>query len=225
MNVNNSTIDSATLIPDVRSTLWNFNITNNEFLGGFIKPNGTALSKRAYIIGNDFQFPVGGDPATTLYLPIDDTNFNVTGETVSYYNFANDNPSRPVAYNVMSKDNTPWRYNFPPADITVGTVVAQTNFEIIVVDEDSLNPPLFNLGNWCLKPYIANGQVFASLQVGSLILDSTIADGGQQISFEHFINITGVALPRVNLNQWSETGNAEPSGYSCKFSLYPQRNI
>ena len=159
-----------------------------------------------------------------MYLPIDSANFVVTGQTASYYRVNGTNPARPIAYNVLSKNNTPWRYNYPEADLTVGTVVAQTDFEIINIHEDSVQPPTFYLGNWCLKPYIADGQLFAALEVGSLVLDYSPAQGGTQFSFEHFVTI-GTGSPRIRYNQWSETGFAEPSGYSVKFSLYPQANI
>jgi hypothetical protein len=224
MNINNSTIDSCTMIPDDRTGVWNFNITNNEFLGGFIIPNGSALSKRAYITGNDFQFPVGGDPATTLYLPIDDSTFTVTGETVAYYDPSSGNTAHPIAYNVLSKNNTPWRYNYPNTDLTVGTVVAQTDFEIISVYESGGSSiGAFRLGNWCLKPAMVNGQQFASIQATGLV--SGNGTGGQSVSFNHLIDTTTYTLPDINIEQWSENASGNAEGFSCKFSLYPQRNI
>jgi len=89
--------DGVEILPTASLGLWDFDIRDNQFFGGYIKPNGTSLATKAYIIGNDFQFPASESPGSFLYVPIDDTNFNVTGETLA---------GDPIAYNVRVADNT-----------------------------------------------------------------------------------------------------------------------
>jgi hypothetical protein len=214
MDITDCTI-SGDLVPTDNGGSYDFLIKDNLFEGGYIKPNGNALSTRAYILNNDFQFPAAENPATFLYVPIDGFNFLVTGETytASSVNF-------PVAYNVRVADNTPaWGLGSTP---TVGTKVLQTVRHRQDITPISTAPGAFVIkpGENMLAPYIADGMVYASM-------DATIMyQNSSNLSVTPANVVTFNAIRSDYEVLYSTTGAAaDIGGVSATLDLYPQRGL
>lgn len=199
------------LIPTASLGLWDFDIRDNQFFGGYIKPNGTSLATKAYIIGNDFQFPSSESPASFLYVPIDGTNFNVTGETLS---------GNPIAYNVKVADNTPAQETQGAALPTVGTRLLQT-----VIKGHYPGPQaggdLIVGSETMLLPYAADDLWYNQCLVTQGVLDIALESGE--------LRVASKVTVRPGLEYQVEVGinTATPSnleGYSYLLDLYPQRN-
>lgn len=208
-------IVSGDLVPTDNGGSYDFLIKDNSFEGGYIKPNGNALSTRAYILNNDFQFPSSENPVSFLYVPIDGFNFLVTGETftASAVNF-------PVAYNVRVADNTPaWGLGDTP---TVGTKVLQTVRHRQDITPISTAPGAFVIkpGVNMLAPYIADGMVYASMDATIMYQNSS----NLSVTPANVVTFNAVRSDYEVL--YSTTGAASDiGGVSATLDLYPQRAL
>jgi hypothetical protein len=224
MDVDFCTI-SGELVPTASTGNFDFDIRNSQFNGGYVKPNGSALSNKAYIIGNDFQFPAAEDPATFLYVPIDGTNFTVTGET-----FVDNSVTFNVAYNVLVADNTPmWRdHRTPP---TVGTKLLQTRVEGTVVAPGNSQPNIFNIdSSRLLLPFIGIDQAYAEFNASFLANPGTLSTVRTAVRPSNTIELISGSDYKIELNPIFETGagsslSTEYGGFSYTLDMYPQRGL
>ncbi len=205
--------ENVEIIPTATGTQWNFDIRDCVFFGGYIKPNGNALSFRAFILRNDFQFPGSEDPNTFLYTPIDGTNFVVTGET-----FDGD----PVAYNVRVADNTPAYDSQDLPGPTVGTKLLQTVIEGNRPASQTSADILVSAGTM-LTPYLTAGMIYSQCLVTLKVIDGP-TDGDSTARVQATTALLSGTAYIINVDVTTTTP-ANKAGYSYKLDLYPQRNL
>jgi len=214
MDVTDCTV-SGNLVPTANGGSYDFLIKDNSFEGGYIRPNGNALSTRAYILNNDFQFPSSENPGSFLYTPIDGFSFLVTGET-----YTASNVNFPVAYNVRVADNTPaWGLGNTP---TVGTKVLQTVRHRQDITPSTTAPGAFVIkpGVNMLTPYIADGMVYASMDATIMYQNSS----NLSVTPANVVTFNAVRSDYEVL--YSTTGAASDiGGVSATLDLYPQRGL
>jgi len=214
--------ENVELAPTASLGLWYFDITNNQFFGGYIKPNGTSLATKGYILNNDFQFPATQSPSTFLYIPIDDTNFNLTGEI--YVKESSTPTEYPIAYNIRVADNTPAAetQNFP--EPVVGTRLLQTVIKGHWRSPAQLGGAIIVNSETMLLPYIADDLWYNCCLATQGVLDTGVTSGELRVASK----VTLRSTPGSGFEVDVECDTLQPTNlesYSYILDLYPQRNL